>query len=245
MKNTPPPLQHLLLPLPTTVGIVFAVITASITRSWLYSLVALLGSAALSAAVAFFSADKVAEAAIGAELVDGYNKTVVESHLEELCARTGVTQPDVYTVGPGMPAIASYGRKEARIVITDDIVDVYSSVELEAVFARELVRIRSGKTAIDTLAVTFLAIPFGWLGSFAKKLMARARGEGSVAQTDLDTIEVTRYPPALTAALSKMRYPVPTHMESVKHLWAVPTPEGKPEPGVFTLDERLSLLREI
>lgn len=237
--------MHLLLPLPLSVGVIFGVLTALLTRSWLASVAALITSAVLSAFVAFTSATRVTELQMNAKLVEGYRKTVVENHLEELCARTGVVEPDVYTVGPGMPAIASYGQKEPRIVITDDIVDIYSSVELEAVLARELVRIRSGKTAIDTLAVTFLAIPFGWLGSIGKKLMRNARGEGSVAQVDLDTIEVTRYPPALTAALSKMCYPVPTHAASIRHLWAVPIPEGSAEPGVFSLEERLALLREI
>jgi len=68
------------------------------------------------------------------------------------------------------------------------------------------------------------------------------RGGDHDARADLDGVAITRYPPGMTAALSKMQAPS-GQKRSVAHLWA--TGRGEGGIGRFGLDERLQMLQEL
>lgn len=232
----------MLVPLPLLVGSFVGVVVGFATGSWLWAILAFLVAAAAIAAAAYLFADRLALRLLGARPLAEGGSLLLRNQLEELCARTGVAEPSLYTVGSGAPAIASVGRATSALVVTDGLTDELTVVELEAAVARELARTRSGATIVDTLAVPFLTLPFGKLGGLAGRALRFFRGGDHDARLDLDGISITRYPPGMTAALAKMA--LPSGSAAVAHLWAVSdnTSDG---PGYYGLDERLALLQEL
>lgn len=241
MEN--PPIGLMLVPLPVVDGLIGGVVIGLITGSWLWGLIGFVIVAAIVAALAYFLAESIALRLLRARpLLEGGSQ-MIGNQLEELCAKAGIAEPALYTVGAGAPAIASVGRGESTaLVVTDGLSDELTVVELEAAVARELARARSGATTVDTLGVTFLTLPFGILGSAGVRMLHWIRGGDHDAKTDLDGIEITRYPPGMSAALSKMERPESNR--AVHHLWAVGDADTG-EIGRFGLAERLELLHEL
>jgi len=239
-----PPVPLMLVPLPLVFGSAVGIVLGFATGSWLWGVVGFVVAAAAIAAAAFMFAESLALRLLKARPLAASGSLALRNQLEELCARTGVTEPDLYTVGPGAPAIASVGRNGSSLVVTDGLVDDLTVVELEAAVARELARSQSGSTTIDTLAVPFLTLPFGMLGNLAAKALDFFRGGDHDARTDLDGIAITRYPPGMTAALAKMTTTPAAASKAVAHLWAVGRREGA-SAGSFGIDERLALLQEL
>lgn len=238
-----PPIGLMLVPMPLTAGVIVGILAGLVTGSWIVAIVALVVAALVAAALAYLLAEKVALRLLGARpLLEG-GSAMLRNQLEELCARAGMGEPDLYTVGPGAPAIASVGRGPSNaLVVTDGLSDDLTVVELEAAVARELARGRSGATTVDTLAVPFITLPFGLLGGLGRRLLHWVRGGDHDAKTDLEGIAITRYPPGMSAALSKMSRP--DSPASVHHLWAVGDSDTG-DIGRFGLAERLELLQEL
>lgn len=240
-----PPVALMLVPLPVVVGGVIGFVVGIVTGSVLWGLLAFVVAAAAIAAAAFLAADWLALKLLAARPLAEGGSTMLRNQLEELSARTGVTEPSLYTVGAGAPAIASVGRTNRALVVTDGLTDELSVVELEAAVAREIARMQSGATTVDTLAVPFLTLPLLPMRGLARRALAFFRGSDHDARTDLDGVGITRYPPGMTAALQKMKGGRPGGSFAVEHLWAtgVERPAGKP--GSFSLDDRLEMLREL
>ncbi len=240
-----PPIVLMLLPLPLVVGTLIGTIVGFATGSWVWALVALVVTGLAVAAAAFFVAESLALRLLRARpLADG-GSVMLRNQLEELCARTGVAEPDLYTVGAGGPAIASTGRVTKALVVTDGLTDELTVVELEAAVARELARIRSGATIVDTLAVSFITVPFGFLGGVVDKALRFFRGGDHDARIDLDGLAITRYPPGMTAALSKMTALPADTSAAVAHLWAIGRRNQGGSPGAFGIEERLEMLQQL
>lgn len=239
-----PPVALLLVPLPALAGLVAAIVVGLISGSWLWALIAFVLVLALVFALAFYFADAITLRLLGGRPLREGGSHMLRNQLEELCARTGVTEPDLYTVGEGAPAIASFGRQRPSLVVTDGLSEDLTVVELEAAVARELARSRSGSMTVDTLAVTFLTLPFGLLGGLGTKLLHFVRGGDHDARTDLEGVEITRYPPGLSAALSKMKMPA-NQPAAVSHLWSSGPNDDAAAIGRFGLAERLELLNEL
>lgn len=240
-----PPIALMLVPLPLLVGSFVGLIVGFATSSWLWGATALVVSALAVAAAAFFFADSLALRLLKARPLAAGGSAMLRNQLEELCARTGVAEPDLYTVGPGAPAIASVGRAKTALVVTDGLTDDLTVIELEAAVARELARIRSGSTTVDTLAVSFLTWPFSMFGGLVRKGLCFFRGGDHDARIDLDGIAITRYPPGMTAALEKMTSLPASASHAAAHLWAAGDRNLEATPGTFGFDERLALLQEL
>jgi len=240
-----PPIALMLLPLPLVVGSIIGVIVGFATGSWFWAIVALVLVALAIGAAAFFAAESLALRLLKARPLAEGGSLELRNQLEELCARTGLVEPDLYTVGPGAPAIASVGRSGSALVVTDGLTDELTIVELEAAVARELARIQGGFTTVDTLAVPFLTVPFGFLGGLVTKAMHFFRGGDHDARVDIDGIGITRYPPGMMAALSKMSAAPSSASSAVGHLWAVGAPGSDTGPGRYGIEERLELLNEL
>ena len=140
-----PPVALMLLPLPLVVGSVIGVVVGFATSSWLWAIVALVVAAMTIGAVAFLVAESLALRLLKARPLAAGGSLALRNQLEELCARTGLAEPELYTVGSGAPAIASVGRVSSALVVTDGLTDDLTVVELEAAVARELGRIQSGR----------------------------------------------------------------------------------------------------
>jgi hypothetical protein len=234
----------MLLPLPVVVGSTIAVIVGLVSGSWILAIVTLIVVALAVAVAAFYAADYLALRLLGARpLAEGATQAL-RNQLEELCARAGVAEPDLYTVGAGEPAIASCGRARPAFVVTDGLTESLTVVELEAAVARELARVRSGAGTVDTLAVPFVTLPLAPFGHMSDRVLNWFRGGDHDAKCDLDGIAITRYPPGLSEALKKMRVPGGKRARSVAHLWAVGGPTTA-KAGTFGIEERLELLSEL
>jgi len=235
----------MLVPLPLVVGSLVGVIVGFATGSWLWAVLVLVLIAVAVAIAAFYSAEWLALRLLGARPLAEDGSVMLRNQLEELCARTGVAEPDLYTVGPGAPAIASFGRVNSGLVVTDGLTDDLTVVELEAAVARELARIVGRSTVVDTLAVSFITVPFGFLGDLASRALRFFRGGDYDARMDLEGIAITRYPPGMTAALSKMTDAPAKASKAVAHLWAVGRRGSGDGPGTFGFEERLEMLQEL
>lgn len=239
-----PPIGLMLVPTPLLAGVVGGVVVGLLSGSWIVAIIAVVGVALIAAASAYVMAERVALALMGARPLGDGGSQMLRNQLEELCARTGVPEPEIYTVGPGAPAIASVGTSnEIALVVTDGLSDELTVVELEAAVARELAKTKSGSTTVDTLAVTFLTVPLGWIAGLGHGLLRWLRGTDHDAKADLDGVAITRYPPGMCAALSKMHRPAGIK-DSVGHLWATGDVEAS-ETGRFSLQDRLEMLQEL
>lgn len=245
--TTKRPAWQMAIPLPAALALVLFVLIWVIGGSWLVALILALVIAAIVAAALWFAADGLALRALGARPLAIDGSVALRNQLEQLCARAGLAEPEIYTVGPGPAAVASFGTSDPKLVVTDGVSDDLTVVELEAVIARELGRIRGGLTAQDTLAIPFLTMPFGAFGGFGKKLLAFFRGPDHDARVDLAGVEITRYPPGLSAALKKMHASgvTPPGSPAARHLWAVPDDVRDSVDGYFSVGERLDLLAEL
>jgi len=241
-----PPIGLMLVPMPLIAGLVAGIVIGLASGSWLWAIVSLVVIAMVAAAAAYFFAEALALRLLKARPLAETGSLALRNQLEELCARTGVVEPDLYTVGAGAPAIASVGRNGSALVVSDGLVDDLTVVELEAAVARELARTQSGATIVDTLAVPFVTLPFGMFGSLADRALQFFRGADHDARIDLDGISITRYPPGMTAALSKMTEDIPkAASRAVSHLWAVGQRPKAMNAGAFGIEERLELLHEL
>ena len=233
----------MLIPIPFVVGAAIGIIVGIVTGSFLAGWLTLLAVSLVLAIGLYFAADAIALRLLGARpLAEGGSRQLRNS-LDELCARTGLNEPALYTTGPGPPAIASFGRRTPSLVVTDGLSDELSVVELEAALARELARAQSGAMTVDTLAVPFVTYPLGMFTKLARRILNIFRGGDYDAQCDLEGVGITRYPPGMSAALKKMA--PPAGAAAVAHLWAVGRPDDHLEPGQYGLEERLELLAEL
>lgn len=238
----------MLVPFPLAIGVILGLVVGLVSGSWLWGLIVLVVAALAVGAALFFFADHIALRLIGARPLAAGGSQKLRNQLEELCARTGISEPDLYTVGAGSPAIASFGRSEPRLVVTDGLTDALTVVELEAAIARELGKSRAGSTTVDTLAVPFLTLPLAPFAGLRDRLLALFRGGDHDARVDLEGVGITRYPPGLAAALAKMAEgggrPA-GGSAATAHLWAVPEVDGQAAPGTYAFADRVELLAEL
>ncbi len=168
----------------------------------------------------------------------------LESLLDSLGVTVGIDQVSFAVVDSDFPNVGSlYNGKMPTIIFTSGAVGFFNRVELEAVVARELMRIKSGVCQLEAR----LAYVNGMVGLFSggspKKLSA-----GSVARValaDISGVSVTRYPPALASALSRLNDIESLGQSSSKPFkvtaasWFVPGLPG------ISLDERIAELKQL
>lgn len=159
--------------------------------------------------------------------------------VEGLCAAAGVPQPRLRVFAdPALNAVAvGSNPKRATLAVTTGLLEHLGRVELEAVVATALVRIKRRDTLPGTVAAS--AGPLGRL---------LAGQDGSEAVDDLEAVSLTRYPPGLAAALEAMASAgtgVAGAASAVAGLWLADPRPGAPGAGRLPLAERIQALREL
>lgn len=229
-------------------------------------LVAVVVAAAVGAGSAVAAASGAAGSALaatGARPVSEGDEPRLHNLVEGLCVGIGLPKPDVRVVDDPAPNALAIGRDadSAAVVVTRGLLDDLTRVELEAVLAHELSRIRGGDIGPGSLAVTFLhgggdgpaALPVRVAAPATRALVARLAPERSSSLTDRAAVQVTRYPPALVAALEKLRAD-PAEVAAppaLAHLWieppavAVPPAVARVYEAPPPIDERIATLLEL
>jgi heat shock protein HtpX len=133
---------------------------------------------------------------------------------------------------------AGTSPSRAIVGVTAGLLAELDRIELEAVLAEELIQVRHH----ETLPATVLAATFGLGRSIA------IPGDRDT-QADLAAVALTRYPPALAAALEKLDAKgsaVSGQPSSMAHLWlADPSTEPGTRRGRLPLRDRAEALREL
>lgn len=109
-----------------------------------------------------------------------------------LASAHGIVMPELYVIEEGGPNALVVQRSKPRLAVTRSLLDGYTRTEQEAVAAHCLLRLASGQVFFQ-----YLAASLGRSGSrFAPQV-------GFL--DDVRTAALTRYPPALAAAIAKAK----------------------------------------
>jgi heat shock protein HtpX len=187
-----------------------------------------------------FAGDSRVLAHIGGRDADPKKDARLCNLVEGLSIGAGVRQPRLRVIDSrGLNALAA-GTTPGRsiVAVTSGLLNELERIELEAVLAEELVQIRYN----ETLPGTVLAATFG-VGQGSALLADRD------ARADQGAVGLTRYPPALAAALEKIETKGSTvegQPSYMAHLWlADPRGVGGGGRGRLPLRERIEALREL
>ncbi len=184
--------------------------------------------------------DRLVLARLGGRDADPGQDARLWNLVEGLSIGAGVHQPRLRVIeSRGLNAVAA-GTSPTRAVlgVTSGLLAELDRIELEAVLAEELVQIRRN----ETFPGTVLAATFG-LGR------GRAYPADRDIQADQAAVALTRYPPALAAALEKIEgkgAEVSGQGSYMALLWlADPGGVDAPGRGRLPLRDRVEALREL
>lgn len=186
-----------------------------------------------------------------------------------LCAAMGVSPPDLYVVEDDARNAMAVGRDahHSALVVTQGLLEVLSLVELEAVVAHQLFRIKSGEVVPETFVVPTVGASVAlaerldgieWLQRIVsvptplvERVLVRLHPGQSDLDTDIAAMQFTRYPPALATALEKMsgRSALAMGTPATAHLWIAPPLSATSRPSVVHMHapiaERVAVLQEM
>jgi heat shock protein HtpX len=133
------------------IGVLFAAGASGVTI-----LVVAVGLLALQ----FFTSDKLALRAMGAQEVSPQEAPQLHALIERLCVQADLPKPRIYVMNTEMPNAFAMGRsrKAAAVCATTGIMELLSPAELEGVMAHELTHIINRDVMVMTLASFFASL---------------------------------------------------------------------------------------
>ena len=168
------------------VALVLAVLTG-----WWWLAAVLLVAWALKTVADGWSRDPVMLKRIGARPLDPEEAPRLRNLVTGLAADLGIPPPDIYLIEGGGPnAFVRRGGRGGVLAVTASLLDTCTRTEQEAVVAHCLVRMRDRSFLYSNLAARWSDLGAGL-------------GPRVGAAQDVQTVAVTRYPPALVSALQK------------------------------------------
>jgi len=208
-------------------------------------------AAAVATALAYFSSDRVAMGSVQAVPFSGPAAARLTNVLDGLCVAAGIERPPLLVVeDPAINAFAvGRGPHESSVVVTSGLAENLNRVEIEAVMAHVLASVQCHDAAVMTVAATFVGRGLAPLGAVANKVMVHMVPPEQKILADRAGMELTRYPPAMVAALRKIRdhkLVVRGASRATAQLWFEPPMDiGGASTPRLTLDERISALQEL
>ena len=219
------------------------------------ALVGVVAGVGLAVAWAFFMAAGATTGVlrvVGAAPVEEGVYPRLENLVESLSISTGVEEPDLAVLeDPHANLLVAGPAGQATLVVTSGLLELLTRVELEGVLAAGLGRIGTGDAHLATLAAVFIGGPLlrngprrserpaavaGFAASWRARRMAALFQEHRHLLADLHAASITRYPPGLESALTKIAS-LGTTIEGstwgTAHLWMFdPLPsDGDPAAG--------------
>jgi heat shock protein HtpX len=194
--------------------------------------------------------------------------------VEGLCEEADLPVPKLWVVDSDAANALALGRgpSESAVVVTRGLIERLNRVELEAVLAVELSHIRSLSARLGSAAVVLGGLPglllearrrgggapLGVAGTVLLALVPLRRLAAPPArhlQADESAAYLTRYPPGLAAALTRLsadKARAGVANLGLSHLWIVPPRPAAPDSrldrtfeGHPSLEERLERLRQL
>ncbi len=205
--------------------------------SWLIGIGGFVVGTGLLGLAMWWAAEPLARRAIGGQAADRLRHARLFNLVEGLCATIGTRRPDLRVRDEAglNAAVCGRRRRRATLVVTQGLLDRLDRMELEAVVAQQLTRIR----CYDMLPATVTAATLG----IGATLLAPPE---PVTAMDRAAVNFTRYPPGLVSALEKMAVSG-THVSggprATAYLWFA-DPGGGPAP-LTSLKDRIEALREL
>ncbi len=176
--------------------------------------------------------------------------------VQSLALAVGVEEPEAFILDSDAVNAMIVARSDvATLFVTRGLDDRLEPVELEAVVAELLLRQRSGDAEAATIGAALYRLPLLGplssllIGPLAAHGLAGLLGDERDLAADQQAVSLTRYPPALRGALTKIknqpRRPVDLGDEC-DLLWLVePDPEVAQGPTRSPLDLRIDVLTEL
>jgi len=227
---------------------------------------------AVAGLYAAFAADRIVLSMLDARPVSPDEQPRLTNLVEGLCLDAELPRPRLLVVEADAPNALAAGLSpgNAALVVTTGLLARLNLVELEGVLARELDQIRSHAVRVSTLAVVLGGLPAllwhrapgagrvaAFLAAPLTPLLLLARPYDGEVGSDERGALLTRYPPGLISALTKISADpaeLADRTASFAHLWLVdPAPAARaeapgwlrPGPGRVPVERRLEELREL
>ncbi|WP_178138662.1 hypothetical protein [Ferrithrix thermotolerans] len=138
---------------------------------------------------------------IGDAVLEARVKTV----LEAICTQVGVQIPLLAEIKTPAIEVASFKKGgEPLVVLSSGALESLSVLELEAVLAREIAKVRSGLSDYDAyLSLPRRLLALVTLGAYPESVTLPMAQE--IMLVDVASLSITRFPPALILVLKKIR----------------------------------------
>lgn len=174
--------------------------------------------------------------------------------VEGLALSAGLTEPDLHVIDdPSLNGAALDWAGDRSIILTTGLLDAIGRIELEGVVAGLLVRLKNGDAERATLGAALFGRPIidSALSAVATPIARAAFGRLFEADREIvgdqGAVSVTRYPPGLSAALTRIEtgpYEPATTSPGMQHLWFAPPRPDAAVPHI-PINWRLDVLSEI
>jgi Zn-dependent protease with chaperone function len=237
------------LPAVVAFVVVLAVALLLSLTAWLATLLALVAAGVVVVGGLVASGPLIRRLA-GARPADPSQHARLFNQVDALCVANGIVEPELYVIDDPGPSAMAFGWRleEPSIAVTTGLLEDLQIIELEAVMAHLLSRIRRGDTRIDTLVAMFVNLPLAPFGSAANRMAARFLTPQAEIAADLDGVRLTRYPPGLIGALVTMDSAEPQLQSSsrvIQHLWINEKSPALAGEWPASLNDRIAILREL
>lgn len=171
--------------------------------------------------------------------------------IEGLSLSSGVPEPTLLVIeSHAMNGFAVSAKDRSAIVVTSALLDGLDLVELEAVLAALITRIKNGDAEAATEAALigqrFIDSTLGSIAksSASKRIVALLDPDREIVG-DQEAVQLTRYPPGLAHALRKIAAApndVPGATAGTSHLWLVPTHPDQSIVSTVEVETRIDAL---
>ena len=253
-----------MLALPATFTLVVTIICLVVGFFLGFPIIAALIGAAVSGGFmwnVYRTADDVVLKMVGGLPASEHEHARLFNVIDGLCVVGGDPRPALRVVGIEYPVALAVGMpgEPGTIVVSAGFLKSMGRVEMEAVMAHVMWRLRTGDIGLTTymLALSVSVQRFGG-DKFMPSVIARVADERTVMWADVAACQATRYPPAMVSALEivERAAAIPLGRIGAQPLWFA-TPDSAEDDsnalsGVSTmgfarppLADRIAVLKEI
>ena len=194
-------------------------------------------------------------AALGGHAVDPRDQAGLANLVEGLCIANGLSLPQLRLLDDEAPNALLLGRGDQAVLIcTTGLLALLDRIELEGIVAHELAQQKRGDLRLIAIATVGLGL-YARLSPRAAITLKRLVGADCQALADQTAVAMTRYPPGLISALSKLEQAPsnrprlsPVVLRLTAGLWCVNLAEAKgnsPLVGELDLGDRVAALAEL